>query len=94
MSGKSRHDKGKHPHHSKRSRAKQRYGAVASQQPTLADTPAPMAAISKPPPVSRPASPAAAKVVRYPYIATELRRIGILAGIVIIILIVLALVLS
>ena len=36
----------------------------------------------------------ALRVAQYPYIATELRRIGILAGIIIIILIVLALVLS
>ena len=44
-----------------------------------------------------PAAPAHRKIVaglRYPYVAAELRRIGLLAGIILVVLIVLALVLS
>jgi len=52
---------------------------------------APAAAISTPPPPKAPASP---KTASYPYITTELRNIGILAGIILIILIVLARLLS
>jgi hypothetical protein len=43
---------------------------------------------------SVPTPKAAQTVARYPYIVTELRRIGILAGIILAILVVLALVLS
>lgn len=94
MPGRSRHGKGKHPHHSKKSKAKQRYGAMALQQPTVADTPQPAATIITPPSLKTPTSPAKSRIARYPYIATELRSIGILAGIILVILIVLALVLS
>jgi len=46
------------------------------------------------PPASMPTPTATLAAARYPYIATELRRIGILSGIMLAILIVLALVLS
>lgn len=94
MPGKSRHGKGKHPHHSKKSKARQRHGAIALQQTVAADVPKPVAAISTPPSSRAPTSPATLRAARYPYITTELRRIGILAGIILVILIVLALVLS
>lgn len=94
MPGKSRHGKGKHPHHSKKSKAKQRHGAIALQQPTVAETPQPVATIITPPSLKTPAPPAKSRIAQYPYITTELRRIGILAGIILVILIVLALVLS
>ena len=94
MPGKSKHDKGKHHHRSKKSRAKQRYVATALQQPAITDAPTPVAAVSTPPPAEAPASPKALRVPQYPYIAAELRRISILAGIILVVLIVLALVLS
>ena len=94
MPGKSRHGKGKHPQHSKKSKAKQRHGATALQQHVVTDAPTPAATISTPPSSRAPASSAKTRTVQYPYITTELRRIGILAGIILVILIVLALVLS
>ena len=69
--------------------------AIATQQQTVTQTykpaPPPKALVSS---VSAPAPMAIQTVTRYPYILTELRRIGILAGIMLAILVVLALVLS
>jgi len=93
MPGKSRHGKGKHHQHRKKTGAKQRYGAVALQQPAVTGTPQPAATISTPPP-SRAPAPTTTRTAQYPYITTELRNIGILSGIILVILIVLALVLS
>ena len=94
MSGKSRHGKGKHYQHSKKSRAKHRHTTMASQPSVVADTAAQAATISTPPSASAPTSSTALRAARYPYITSELRRIGILAGAIIVILIVLALILS
>ena len=94
MPGKSRHGKGKHPHHSKKSKAKLRHGAMALQQPTAAGTPQPGITIITPHSLRTPTSPAKPRIAQYPYITTELRRIGILAGIILVILIVLAVILS
>ncbi len=93
MPGKSRHGKGRHPHYSKKSRAK-RHGAMALPPPGVADTPQPAAAISTPTSSGVSTSPTKSRTLQYPYITAELRRIGILAGIIIVILIVLAQVLS
>jgi hypothetical protein len=92
MPGKSRHAKGKH-HHSKKSKAKQRQEAIDVQQVTDG-TPGQATAIDM---ISIPktaTSPAKTRTMQYPYIASELRTIGILAGIIIVILIISALVLS
>lgn len=92
MPGKSRHAKAKH-HYSKKSRAKQRQGAISVPQVT-AGTPGQATAtdiISMPKTVT---SPAKTRTMQYPYIASELRTIGILAGIVIVILIISAIILS
>jgi len=95
MPGKSRHGKVKHHHRSKKSKAKQRHDAMTFQPPAAVDTPQPAAAISTPPSAKTPTPPPAApRMAQYPYITKELRRIGILAGIILVILIVLALVLS
>ena len=93
MPGKSRHGKGKHPVRSKRRRSGR--SAVAAQQPPVSQTyePVPKPEVSAPLP-STPTPSAAVSAIRYPYIITELRRIGILAGITLVILVVLALVLS
>lgn len=95
MPGKLRHVKGKHPPQSKKRREKQRSQTTVAHQQVAAQ-------ISKPathtgmaaPSASVPATSTAPPIARYPYITTELRRIGILAGIILALLIVLALILS
>jgi len=93
MPGKSRHGRKKHlPQGKKRQGRQSSPGAVAPQQVGIqADKPAAPAQVVAPSASMPVAAPMAA---RYPYILAELRRIGILAGIVLVILIVLALVLS
>jgi hypothetical protein len=93
MPGKSGHGKGKHPRRSKKSKARQRHAIMALQQQAVAETPKPTATVGARPPTSTTASPAA-RASQHPYITTELRRISILAGIILVILILLALVLS
>ena len=95
MPGKSRHGKGKQPVRSKRRRSgRSSLDMVAQQLPTS------QTYRSVPQPEVLPASPSVTSpevtvtTARYPYIITELRRIGILAGITLVILVVLALVLS
>ena len=95
MPGKSRRRKGKHSIQSKKRKDRPSHPTVAVQQQAVAQTrePVPPSNVSAsstgiPTPMAKPAT------VRYPYIATELRTIGILAGITLIILTVLALVLS
>ncbi len=80
---------------SKRKKGKRHLSAAAVQQRLVAQTSKPVA----PPKLSAPSvsastSRATLTTARYPYIVAELRRIGILAGIMLAILIVLALVLS
>ena len=94
MPGKSRHAKGKHPHHSKKSKIKQRQATMSFQQPVAAEAPEQIIAVAKPAPAAVTASPAKVKTALYPYVTGELRRIGILAFIILVILIVLAVVLS
>ena len=95
MSGKSWRSRGKHSSQSRKKRGK--FGAstkVAQQSVTTQTcepvTPSQAAASSASVPTSMPAPTA----VRYLFIVTELRRIGILAGIALVILVVLSLVLS
>jgi len=92
MPGKSRHGRKKHlPQGKKRKGRQGSPGAVAPQQAEIqADKPAAPAQVA---PSASTLVPAP-MVTRYPYILAELRRIGILAGIVLVILIVLAIVLS
>ena len=95
MPGKSRHGKGKHPARSKRRRSGRGSLAIGAQQPPVSQTyePVPQPKVPVPSP-SAPTPAATVATARYPYIITELRRIGILAGITLVILVVLALVLS
>ena len=95
MSGKSRHGGGKHSPQAKKRESsrrlnleRQRSSAIAVQQQAIAQAykPAPSAGVSTP--VAKPTA------VQYPYIAIELQRIGIIAGIMLAILVVLALILS
>ena len=80
---------------SKRKKIRQRTLTPAAQQPAVAQThkPTTPSGLSAPS-VSAPTPKATLITRRYPYVAAELRRIGILAGIMLGILIVLALVLS
>jgi len=92
MPGKSRHGKGKHPPRSKRKKGRQRFSAAVIQQQAVAETPKPVA----PPRVAAPSASVPTPMptltpVQYPYILAELRRIGILAGIMLAILVGLAL---
>ena len=92
MPGKSRHGKGKHHQHSKKIRARHHVPMVS--QPAVAGTPQPAATISAPPPSRAPTAATIPRAIQHPYITAELRNIGILTGIILVILIVLALVLS
>ena len=102
MSGKARRVKGKHLSQIKRRKSGRRLDlerrgslAIATQQQAIAQSREP---VSRPsvsaPSASVPTPMAKLAAVRSPYIASELRTIGILAGIMIIILAILALVLS
>ena len=97
MPAKSRHGKRKHSFRDKAKKSRQYTSDVTSQQPVAAQAVEP-AAPTKPsaPPVSVPTPTAKTKTitVRYPYIIAELRRFGILAGIMLVVLIVLALIIS
>ena len=93
MPSKPRHIKGKHPHQSKKSKAIQRQEALASQ-PSTPEKPAQVIAtvtLSTPKPAEIPSKQ---RTVSHPFIYKELRRIGILAAIMFIILIILAVVIS
>jgi len=87
MSGKSRRSRGKHAVHGKRKKGKLRPQVIVAQPQAVTQAEESVSS-------TKTATPAAPVVVKYPYILTELRRIGILAGIMLAILIVLALVLS
>ncbi len=98
MPEKSRHGKAKY--HTKKSKAKQRSTALPSQQQAVGMSPKPAVATSvstlpekKVRTTEKIRTATVAGAVRYPYITAELKRIGILAGIILVILIVLALVL-
>jgi len=93
MSDKSRHGKGKRSFHSKGKKSRQHFSATAAQQRVVAQTNKPVVSPKlSAPSVSAP-TPTTLTTARYPYVVAELRRFGILAGIMLVILIVLALVL-
>jgi len=94
MAGKSQHGRG-HSAQSKKAKAKQRSAVMSSGQPVVVQIPKPAVSPSvSAPPTSKRILPAASRTTRYPYITAELKRIGIVAGIILAILVVLALVLS
>ncbi len=97
---KSRHSRGKHPHYSKKSKALRRQGTPGTAA-TVSQATAAMPEIPRPvapgaaPLVSKASVPTAKAAVNlYPYITSELRRIALLGGIIIVILVVLSVVLS
>ena len=95
MPGKSKHGKRRYSFQSKKKKRKQHFPVTAAAQQQVAaqalkpDT-LPKASARQ---AGVPTPKTVATTVRYPYIASELRRIGILGGIVFVILIILALVL-
>ena len=90
MPGKSQR---RHLSRSKKGKGRRRPSAIVAQGQAVAQSYEP---VSHPkvstPSVSVPTRMATLSTARYPYIVTELRRIGILAGIMLAILVVLALV--
>ena len=85
MTGKSRRSRRK-----KKKQRRQIFTATASQQQEVAQTYEPSALSKVAAPSVKETTPT---VARYPRISTELRRIGILAGIMLTVLIILSLVL-
>jgi len=95
MPGKSRRGRGKYSPQSRKRKHRPSHPAMIAQQPTVAQTREPVSApVVSVPSVSVPTPVVKSAVNEYPYIATELRIIGILAGVMLIVLVVLALVLS
>ena len=94
MPGKSRHKKKQHLPQSKKRKSGQHFATTVAQQQTVTQTrePAPHAGVSAPL-ASVPTPAAKVAAVQYPHMVAELRMIGILAGIILVILVVLALVL-
>ena len=94
MPSKSRRKRDKHSIQSKKKGGPSRL-SVPAQQPAATQTHEPVSSPDVSAPSIRVAVPKTKPIaVRYPYIATELRTIGILAGIMLVVLVVLALVLS
>lgn len=92
MPAKSKRGKGKHPHQSKKSKTLQRQTVMAEKSSVAADKPVPETTVDK---VTVPrASHESAQVVQNPYIINELRKVGILAVIILVVLIILAVTLS
>ena len=89
MPGKSQHSRKKHSLQGKKKKGRRSPPGVVVQQQADVQIDKPVA----PPRVAAPVV-TAPTLPRYPYVLTELRRIGILAGIMLIILVVLLLVLS
>ena len=95
MPGKSRHDRRKHSFQGKKKKGRRSPAGVVAQQQAVTETPKPVALPKVvAPSTSVPTPIPVLTAVRHPYILTELRRIGILAGIILAILVVLVLVLS
>jgi hypothetical protein len=90
MSSKARRKRGKHSFQAKK--RKGRLAPIASQAPPAGEIRAPVASPppASAPPVSAPAARAAPATSGYPYVAGELRRIGILAAIMVAALIILS----
>jgi hypothetical protein len=90
MPDKSRQGKGKHLVRSKRKKSGHGIVAVA-QQPVVSQPGGPAPQAEVPARLSVTSTPSATvSTVLYPYIFSELRRIGIIAGIMLVILVVLA----
>lgn len=89
MPSKSRHTRGKHPHQTKKAKAKLRQEAAAAPK-AVVTTPAPVKEAVATAPSQPAGTPARQRSMEYPFITGELRRIAILGGAIIVILIILA----
>ncbi|MFC2011012.1 hypothetical protein ACFLUR_01825 [Chloroflexota bacterium] len=95
MPGKSRSRKGKYSIQGKKYKDRTVRPTLSAQQPAMAQTHEPVSSPEVPvAPANVPTRLAKPTAISYPYIAAELRTIGILAGIILIVLVVLAFVLS
>lgn len=95
MPNKSRRGRGKYSPPSKKKKGKLSRPVVIAPQPAVSQGREPAPQLDKSAPVPSVPTPAIKPAaVQYPYIASELRMIGILAGVMLVILVVLALVLS
>lgn len=95
MPGKSRRRVGKYSIQRKKTKSSSSRPSTLTQPSAVAQAGEPVASPNLPVPgAGVPTPKAAPATVWYPYVATELRTIGILAGIMLIALVVLALVLS
>ena len=94
MAGKSKHKRGKHIQRQK-GKSRQHLAATPTRQPAGTEAPETISQpkASAPPRAKVPAPAAQLTTARYTYITTELRTIGILAGIMLVALVVLSLVL-
>ena len=100
MPGKSGHAKGKHLSRSKRRKGSQKSQLESAASPAITTPQQPITQANEPAPALTASAPSASiltpvtklPAIQYPYIGIELRRIGILAGIMLVILVVLALV--
>ncbi len=95
MPGKSRHRRGRHSVPSTKKKGRSSRPSLLARPPIVTETHEPpstpdvsLPSVSVPAPTVKPAA------FRYPYMATELRTIGILAAIMLIVLAALAVVLS
>ena len=90
MPGKSKHKRGKYRPRSKKGKSRQRFTAATAQQPATVESSEPVSPPAIPAPrVSAPSLSVKPTITEHPYIATELRTIGILASIMLIVLVVL-----
>jgi hypothetical protein len=90
MAGKSKH--GKHLPRSKRKGKKKAFTAPAALKPSAAEASRPATEAAKAPPAPAPKAKAPVAVAEVSNVAAELRTIGIVAGIMIVILVILALI--
>lgn len=93
MPSKARRSRGKHPRQSKKSKAIRRQEALAAR-PSTPEKPAEIIETVTIPTSKTVESPSKVRTMNYPYVYRELRRIGILATIMIVILIILAVTIS
>lgn len=94
MPSKPKNNKGKHYHQSRKSKAIQRQNSTTAKRDVAAEIPMPVSDIDRPSPVKPNIDSAKVKTMQYPFIVNELRKIGILAGIILVILVILAIILS
>ena len=95
MPGKSRRGQFKHSSQSKKKKSRVSPATIDVRKPAAAAIPEPVVASKvAAPSTSAPTPRSKSTAIRYPWVTLELRRIGILAGIMLVVLVVLAVVLS